>query len=113
MKPLDTEEREELDWLLEEGAGLLASWDRFPEDPSDPEAIEASIRAGLADNPVPDEQVDDAAFALGALLGDALCAAEGMEWVSLEDGHAIAPTKSKDSRPPRRIFEEVRQWIRG
>ncbi len=111
--PLDEEEREELDWLIESGAALLTEWELMPTDPTDPELLHAAVLQAIAQDRIAAENIDDAAFALGALWGDALCASEGLEWVSMEDGHAVAPAKKKNKTPPRRVFEELRALMVG
>ena len=107
-RPLDEEEREELDWLFESGAAMLVDWGLMPQDPTDAEQLHAAVLQAIAEKHIQAENIDDAAFALGAVWGDALCAAEGLEWVALEDGHALAPAKKKSKAPPRRVFEELR-----
>ena len=79
-----------------------------PADPTDAEQLHAAVLQAIAEKHIQAENIDDAAFALGAVWGDALCAAEGLEWVALEDGHALAPAKKKSKAPPRRVFEELR-----
>ena len=112
-RPLDEEEREELDWLIESGAALLTDWSLMPADPTDPEQLHAAVLQAIADARIEPKHIDDAAFALGALWGDALCASEGLEWVALEDGHAVVPAKKKSKAPPRRVFEELRALMVG
>ncbi|MFT5586018.1 MAG: hypothetical protein ACI9VR_003614 [Cognaticolwellia sp.] len=112
-RPLDEEEREELDWLIEAGATLLTEWGLMPQDPTDSDQLHAAVLQAIADKRIEAENVDDAAFALGALWGDALCAGEGLEWVALEDGHALAPAKKKSKALPRRVFEELRALMLG
>jgi hypothetical protein len=113
QRPLDEEEREELDWLIESGATLLTEWELMPQDPTDPEQLHAAVLQAISQDRIAAESVDDAAFALGALWGDALCAAEGLEWVALEDGHALAPAKKKNKAPLRRVFEELRALMQA
>lgn len=112
-RPLDEEEREELDWLIESGATLLTEWGLMPQDPTDPSALHGAILQAISQDRIASENVDDAAFALGALWGDALCAQDGLEWVALPDGHAVASTKKKRKAPPRRVFEELRALMLG
>ena len=112
-RPLDEEEREELDWLIESGATLLTEWGLMPADPTDPELLHAAVLSAISQDRIAADQIDDAAFALGALWGDALCASEGLEWVALEDGHAVAPAKKKNKAPARRVFEELRALMLG
>ena len=112
-RPLDEEEREELDWLIEAGATLLNDWGLMPQDPTDAEQLRTAVLQAISEKRIEAENIDDAAFALGALWGDALCAGEGLEWVAMEDGHALAPSKKKSMAPPRRVFEELRALMLG
>jgi len=82
-RPLEEQEQNELDDLVEQGLEMLG--EHFPENPDDPAQVIAAIRIFVDEHRTApsDEDTEAVAFAIGALWGDEVRRALGWQWVLL------------------------------